>query len=100
MLFGDSYYAINDFSFLQILGQACQALKEHKEAIKHYKAYLVDRGTNLTVLNAIGDCYFLLGENSEALAAWERSLEINPNQKELEEKVKKIKNISNKHKEI
>jgi tetratricopeptide (TPR) repeat protein len=48
-------------------------------------------GTNLLILNSIGECYFNLGNIEEALIAWERSLEIDPNQGVIEEKVKSIR---------
>lgn len=72
--------------FSGILGQACQALGEFDDAISNYKDYLSHYGTNLHVLNSIGECYYRLGNNAEALVAWEKSLELNPEQ----EKIKKI----------
>jgi len=85
-----------DFGFLDILGRASQALKEYEDAVTYYKAHLALRGTNLVVLNLVGECYFLLGNNEEALIAWEKSLELNPKQKEIEEKVRSIKSPRNK----
>ena len=82
-----------DFSFLMLLGQSLQALKEFEIAIQHYKKYLNSVGTNLLVLNAIGECYFRLGKKEEALIAWEKSLEINPRQQEIQEKVNTIKKL-------
>jgi hypothetical protein len=48
-------------------------------------------GTNLLILNSIGECYFRLGNIDEALIAWEKSLEIDSNQVDIKEKVKSIK---------
>jgi len=48
-------------------------------------------GLNANLLNALGECYFRLGIRDEALAAWEKSLEINPNQPEVIKRVKAIK---------
>jgi hypothetical protein len=39
----------------------------------------------------LGDCYYGLREFGEALAAWEKSLEINSNQPEIKERVKILK---------
>jgi len=72
--------------FLGLLGQSCQALREYEEAISYYKTYLSHFGTNIKILNSIGECYYRLGEIEEALIAWEKSLELNPKQ----ENVKKI----------
>jgi cytochrome c-type biogenesis protein CcmH/NrfG len=43
------------------------------------------------VLNAVGECYLQLGNMEEALAAWERSLKIEPNQPKLKERIQEIK---------
>ena len=82
---------VKDFSFLLLLGKSLQALKEYESAILHYKNYLAHKGTNLMVLNAIGECYSLLGNKKEALVAWEKSLEIDPKQEEIQEKVRALK---------
>jgi GWxTD domain-containing protein len=79
------------WDFLQIAAQAHQASGELEPAILRYKEYLIHFGTNIEVLNAIGECYFNLGNAPEALVAWERSLQINPNQPELKERVKTLK---------
>lgn len=78
------------YDFLQVLGQAHQGLGEFSEAIAVYKEYLTRFGTNLNVLNAIGDCYYRLGNIPEALAAWNRSLQISPNQEEIRALVKSL----------
>ncbi|MGB7293980.1 MAG: tetratricopeptide repeat protein, partial [Candidatus Aminicenantales bacterium] len=79
------------FDFLIYLGQASQALGELAEAIAHYKEYLDHYGTNINVLNAIGDCHVQLGNPEEARIAWEKSLEISPAQEELRKKLESIK---------
>ena len=80
-----------DSSFLLILGQSLQALEEYEEAIDAFKTYLVKFGTNLSVLNAIGDCYLALDQKEEALEAYERSLQLEPKQDKIRAIVKKIK---------
>ncbi len=80
-----------NYQFLKLLGQASQKLKQYEEAITHYKQYLTHYGTNLDVLNAIGSCYYSLGNRAEALRAWEKSLEINPNQEQIKKIVASIK---------
>lgn len=77
--------------FLEITGESFQALKQYQQAIDYYKQYLAYFGTNVNVLNAIGECYFQLGDMDEALYAWERSLQIEPNQARIKDRVKAAK---------
>jgi GWxTD domain-containing protein len=77
--------------FLAILGQAYQALGEYAQAVAVYKAALTSYGTNINILNSIGECYNRLGNTEEALVAWEKSLELNPGQEEIKSKVEALK---------
>jgi len=77
--------------FLLIYAQSCQALKEYTEAISFYKEYLSHFGANLNVLNALGECYYQLGQMDDALLAWEKSLELNPNQEKIRQLVDFLK---------
>jgi len=79
------------YEFLGILGQSCQALGEFGDAISYYKDYLSHYGTNLNVLNSIGECYYRLGNIEEALIAWGKSLEIDPKQEKLKKTVESIR---------
>jgi GWxTD domain-containing protein len=79
------------FDFLVYLGQASQALGELADAIARYKEYLAHYGVNITVLNAVGDCYYQLGNWEEARIAWQKSLEISPKQEEVKEKLDSLK---------
>jgi GWxTD domain-containing protein len=79
------------YDFLQLAGEASQALGQYAEAIAYFKDYLAHFGTNIPILNAIGECYFQLGNAAEALAAWERSLKLEPNQPALKERVRVLK---------
>ena len=76
---------------LSLMGAACQALGDYEEAISAYRKYLAQAGTSLPVLNSLGDCYYRQGNLKEALAAWERSLEINPKQDSIQKLVDEIK---------
>jgi GWxTD domain-containing protein len=79
------------WEFLEPAGRACQALGENAQAIAFYKEYLAHFGANLNVLNAVGECYLQIGNTVEALAAWEQSLRIEPNQPKLKEKVQELR---------
>ncbi len=74
-----------------LLGKSHQALGEFDQAIAVYNKALSHYGINLNLLNSIGECYYRLGIWNEALAAWEKSLEINDHQPDIEEKVKILK---------
>lgn len=68
----------------QKLGQWDRAIAAFDEAIAHY-------GTNTNTLNAIGECYFQKGDARAAVAVWEKSLELNPDQPEIRKAVDTIK---------
>lgn len=85
-------------NFLNYLGYSYANLGKYQEAITHFKAHLAHFGTNIKILNAIGECYFKLGEYAEALVAWERSLELFPDQKNLKALIKEAKKNKNKNK--
>jgi len=78
-----------------ILGRAYQSLGLLDKAIETFDTAIDQFGVNTSLLNAVGECYFQLGRLEEALVTWERSLEINPNQPELEKSVKAIKEKEN-----
>lgn len=82
---------VKKYEFLALLGIACQKLEDLEEAISYYKEYLVHHGTNLNILNSIGECYYKLGKTQEALVAWEKSLKINPKQKAIKKIVDSIR---------
>ncbi len=75
------------YEFAQILGEACEALGDYAHAIIYYKDYLQYYGTNLVVLNAVGECYFRTGDIPQALIAWKKSLVLNPKQDDLRKRV-------------
>jgi GWxTD domain-containing protein len=78
-----------------LLGKSHQALGEFDLAIALFNKALSQYGINSNLLNSIGECYYRLEIWDEALAAWEKSLKINDDQPDVEEKVKiLIKKIS------
>jgi GWxTD domain-containing protein len=81
------YQERKKFEFAQYLGESSQALGRYGEAIAYYKDYLSSFGTNLVVLNAIGECYVKTGDLAGALTAWKKSLELNPAQEEIKKKL-------------
>ncbi|MEE9503180.1 MAG: GWxTD domain-containing protein [Candidatus Aminicenantaceae bacterium] len=77
--------------FYALLGQSCQKLGELAEAIVYYKSYLAYYGTHIQILNSVGECYNQLGNRDEALAAWEKSLELDPKQETLRKLIESLK---------
>lgn len=75
----------------EILAMAKQALGEYNEAIELYKEYLSHFGLKLSILNSIGECYLKIGDQENALLAFEKSLQINPNQEDVKKIVLTIK---------
>ena len=67
-----------------LLGELEKAVDVFDKAITHH-------GLNTTILNTLGECYFQLGRLDEALVVWERSLEINKEQPQIQEYVEAIK---------
>ena len=79
-----------NYEFAQYLGESSQALGRYGEAIQFYKDYLTYFGTNLIVLNSIGECYVQTGDLAGAITVWKKSLELSPNQPELKQKMAAI----------
>ncbi len=84
--------------FYALMGLASQSLGQYEQAVNYFKDYLAYHGTNLRILNAIGACYQELGNIDEALVAWEKSLELFPNQPELKTYVESLKKSKTKSK--
>jgi GWxTD domain-containing protein len=80
------------FEYSLPLGQAHQGLAEFAEAIAQYAEHITRFGANVNAFNQIGECYLQLGEEAEALKAWEKSLSLNPQQPRIKEKVDALKN--------
>jgi hypothetical protein len=84
------YLTKKNYEFAEVLGQSAQALSRYPEAIAYYKDYLTYFGTNLQVLNAIGECYVKTGDLAGAITVWKKSLELSPSQPELKKKLAEI----------
>ena len=54
------------------------------KAVTHY-------GINASLMNLTGECYLGLGKAPEALAAFERSLGLSPEQPKIRQKVEEIR---------
>ncbi len=79
------------YIFYLLLGGSYQKLGELSQAINIYDEAISRFGINIKLLNSLGECYYLLGDVKEALAAWEKSLELQPDQTEIQKMVENIK---------
>ncbi len=86
--------------FWGIMGAAAKSSGKYNEAIGFFKAYLGYYGTNINVLNAIGESYLKLEEFEEAEVAYKKSLELMADQdkikktlKEVQKKIQEKKNV-------
>lgn len=84
-----------EYEVFFLMGKAYQALGELNKAVEFLNAAIDHYGINTNVLNAVGECYFQLGNMEEALAAWEKSVEIDPDQPELKKSLEAIKEKKN-----
>ncbi|MCX6568498.1 MAG: GWxTD domain-containing protein [Candidatus Aminicenantes bacterium] len=69
---------------LKRTGEFGRAVELLDKAVAHY-------GVNAVLLNSIGECYAGLGKTKEALAAFEKSLELSPDQPEVRKKAETLK---------
>lgn len=74
-----------------LMGASYRELGEFGKAIEMFDKAIQQFGVNPLVLNVLGGCYYRWGQLSNALTAWEKSLEINPEQPEIRKNVKAIK---------
>lgn len=79
------------YEFLFFLGQTHLNLGEFDQAIIVLDRAISLYGLNTNVLNIIGESYFRMNSPDEALKAWEKSLEINPDQPQIIDKVNTLK---------
>ncbi len=82
--------AKTNYDLCLLLARLHQTLGQYAEALRFLEEGLDSFGLNTSLLNQIGECYVRLGNRSEALAAWNKSLEIDPNQPQIRELIAKI----------
>jgi len=76
---------------LYFLGKAVHSLGDFQQALTLYQKYLSRFGMNLEILNLTGTCHYQLGDKTEALKVWERSLEVNPDQPDIIKLIESLK---------
>jgi GWxTD domain-containing protein len=79
------------FELFYYLGEAAKRIGETEAAIGYYQKAITQKGNVVEVLNSIGSCYRELGNTEEALLAWEKSLEVSPDQEKIKKIVEELK---------
>ncbi len=74
-----------------VQGRAYQRLGDWDRAIEMFDAAIAHYGINSSLLNAAGECYFEKGDLKAALAAWDKSLELNADQPVIRKRVEALK---------
>jgi tetratricopeptide (TPR) repeat protein len=85
------FYLNEKYEVLELLARSTHALGELDQAIHYYREYLSHFGLAVHILSFLGECYYRAGNEPEALSAWEKSLELNPNQEEIKKMVETLK---------
>ena len=76
-----------DLDLAVLIGRVEMALGRFDEAIAVFRAALDGFGLSTIVLNELGESQARLGLKDEALATWKKSLEADPNQPAIREKI-------------
>jgi len=74
-----------------LAGESLKRAGEFGRAIEHFDKAVAHYGVNAVLLNSTGECYAGLGKFPEALAAFQKSLELSPDQPEVRKKVEELK---------
>lgn len=82
---------IENYAIFVSLGRAEQGLEDYDEAIGYYQAFMEHEGLHYEILNAVGQCHRASGHIAEALRAWEKSLELNPDQPEIKKNLESLR---------
>jgi len=79
------------YEIYMILSRALMKLGEWGKALDVLNKAVARFGVNTQLLNVLGACYSGSGNTQEALTAWEKSLEIDPDQTRIRENIQSIK---------
>jgi tetratricopeptide (TPR) repeat protein len=80
-----------EYETLVLAAEAQKKAKEFETAVGLLDRAIAHYGVNTVLLNAIGECTEGLGKPGEALAAYEKSLQLSPDQPEIRKRVEALK---------
>ncbi len=78
------------YEILYLAGQAYQKTGQPDLAEAVFNRALTHYGVNASLLNALGDCYQQQGRSYDARGAWQKSLELSPDQPEVRRKIEAL----------
>lgn len=81
----------DSYELNELMAGSYKALGDYPNAIRVYKETIDRFGVSTSLLNSIGECYLKVGNRTEALAALEKSLEIDGSQDSVKTKIAEIK---------
>ncbi len=76
-----------NYNLSLLLGQAFHNLKEYDRAVSVLDDAISHFGITSQLLNSLGESYRAWGKKEEALNAWKKSLEVDPAQPSIKEKI-------------
>ena len=79
------------YEVYMLAGEALRAAGEFGRAVEVLERTVSHYGVNAAVLNALGESYLGLGKRAEALAAFEKSLQLAPEQPGVRKRVEELK---------
>jgi GWxTD domain-containing protein len=79
------------YETLVLAADARKRVKDFEAAVGLLDRTIARYGVNASLINAIGECYEGLGKPGEALAAYEKSLQLSPDQLEIRKRVEALK---------
>jgi len=82
---------VANFDLYDVLGTAYQESGEFQDAIVWLQKALSFKGNIVEVLNRLGECFLKVGDKEQALKAWKKSLEVNPNQENIKKLIEKLR---------
>jgi len=74
-----------------LAGQAYEKLGDYAKGLEILDSALSHFGVNVILLNSIGECNARLGRTRDALSAWDKSLQINPDQPDIKKKAEALR---------
>ncbi|MDD8026047.1 MAG: GWxTD domain-containing protein [Acidobacteriota bacterium] len=80
-----------DFGYYIDLARAAKGAGQVREAAEAYEKALLYRRNDPGALNPLGDCRLTLGDAAAARKAWTRSLDVNPDQPEIRQKLETLR---------
>ena len=80
----------SEYDIFYVAGTALRDSGDYGRALEIFERAMNLFGINVALLNVVGECRLAMGHPAEARAAWEKSLELSPDQPEIRNKIESI----------